>query len=120
MHFFPFGIDDDDFGGFSQGFGKPKPKKDIDNTTFYKILGVEKTATKDEIRKAYRTLIRTKHPDKGGDKDEFQKIQLAYDTLSDENKRKVYDDYGEEGLKEGMTEEPTSIFDIFGGGGKKM
>jgi DnaJ family protein A protein 2 len=119
MHFFPFGIDDDDFGGFSQGFGKPKPKKDIDNTTFYKILGVEKTATKDEIRKAYRTLIRTKHPDKGGDKDEFQKIQLAYDTLSDENKRKVYDDYGEEGLKEGMTEEPTSIFDIFGGGGKK-
>ena len=119
MHFFPFGFDDDDFGGIPQGFGKPKPKKDIDNTSFYKVLGVEKTATKDEIRKAYRTLIRTKHPDKGGDKDEFQKIQLAYDTLSDENKRKVYDDYGEEGLKEGMTEEPTSIFDIFGGGGSK-
>jgi DnaJ family protein A protein 2 len=39
--------------------------------------------------------------------------------LSDENKRKVYDDYGEEGLKEGMTEEPTSIFDIFNGGGQK-
>ena len=119
MHFFPFGFDDDDFGGIPQGFGKPKPKKDIDNTSFYKVLGVEKTATKDEIRKAYRTLIRTKHPDKGGDKDEFQKIQLAYDTLSDENKRKVYDDYGEEGLKEGMTEEPTSIFDIFNGGGQK-
>ena len=120
MHFFPFGFDDDDFGGFPQGFGKPKPKKDIDNTTFYKVLGVEKNATKDEIRKAYRNLIRTKHPDKGGDKEEFQKIQLAYDTLSDEDKRKVYDDYGEEGLKEGMTEEPTSIFDILNrGGGKK-
>ena len=119
MHFFFFCFGDDDFGGFPQDFGKPKPKKDIDNTTFYKVLGVEKTATKDEIRKAYRTLIRTKHPDKGGDKEEFQKIQLAYDTLSDENKRKVYDDYGEEGLKEGMTEEPTSIFDIFNGGGQK-
>ena len=119
MHFFPFGFDDDDFGGFPQGFGKPKPKKDIDNTTFYKVLGVEKNATKDEIRKAYRNLIRTKHPDKGGDKEEFQKIQLAYDTLSDEDKRKVYDDYGEEGLKEGMTEEPTSIFDILNRGGNK-
>ena len=108
MHFFPFGFGDDDFEGFPHGFGgKPKPKKDVDTTEFYKILGVEKTASKDEIKKAYRTLIRTKHPDKGGNKEEFQKIQLAYDTLSDEGKRKVYDEYGEEGLKEGMTDEPT-------------
>ena len=115
MHFFPFGFGDDDFEGFPHGFGgKPKPKKDVDTTEFYKILGVEKTASKDEIKKAYRTLIRTKHPDKGGNKEEFQKIQLAYDTLSDEGKRKVYDEYGEEGLKEGMTDEPTDIFDIFG------
>ena len=122
MHFFPFGgFDDDDFGGGFSDFGKPKPKKDVDTTKFYKVLGVEKTATKDEIRKAYRTLVRTKHPDKGGNEEEFQEIQLAYDTLSDENKRKVYDEYGEDGLKEGMTgEEPTSIFDLFtGGGGRK-
>ena len=119
MHFFPFGFGDDDFEGFPHGFGgKPKPKKDVDTTEFYKILGVEKTASKDEIKKAYRTLIRTKHPDKGGNKEEFQKIQLAYDTLSDEGKRKVYDEYGEEGLKEGMTDEPTDIFDIFGGSRK--
>lgn len=114
MHFFPFGFDDDDFGGFPGGFGKPKPKKDVDTTAFYEILGVEKTATKEEIRKAYKKLIRTEHPDKGGDKEKFQKIQLAYETLNDEGKRKVYDEYGEEGLKEGMTDEPHDIFDIFG------
>ena len=114
MHFFPFGFDDDDFGGFPGGFGKPKPKKDVDTTAFYNILGVEKTATKEEIRKAYKKLIRTEHPDKGGDKEKFQKIQLAYETLNDEGKRKVYDEYGEEGLKEGMTDEPSDIFDIFG------
>ena len=121
MHFFPFGgFDDDDFGGFPSGFGKPKPKKDVDTTKYYKILGVDKNASKDEIKKAYRTLVRTKHPDKGGSEEEFQNIQLAYDTLSDENKRKVYDEYGEEGIKEGMTgEEPTDIFDLFTGGGKK-
>ena len=121
MHFFPFGgFDDDDFGGFPSGFGKPKPKKDVDTTKYYKILGVDKNASKDEIKKAYRTLVRTKHPDKGGSEEEFQNIQLAYDTLSDKNKRKVYDEYGEEGLKEGMTgEEPTDIFDLFTRGGKK-
>ena len=121
MHFFPFGgFDDDDFGGFPSGFGKPKPKKDVDTTKYYKILGVDKNASKDEIKKAYRNLVRTKHPDKGGSEEEFQNIQLAYDTLSDENKRKVYDEYGEEGIKEGMTgEEPTDIFDLFTGGGKR-
>ena len=121
MHFFPFGFDDDDFGGgFSGGFGKPKPKKDVDTTKYYKVLGVDKNASKDEIKKAYRTLVRTKHPDKGGSEEEFQEIQLAYDTLSDENKRKVYDEYGEEGIKEGMTgEEPRDIFDLFTGGGRK-
>jgi DnaJ family protein A protein 2 len=121
MHFFPFGFDDDDFGGgFSGGFGKPKPKKDVDTTKYYKVLGVDKNASKDEIKKAYRTLVRTKHPDKGGSEEEFQEIQLAYDTLSDENKRKVYDEYGEEGIKEGMTgEEPRDIFDLFTGGGGK-
>jgi len=121
MHFFPFGFDDDDFGGgFSGGFGKPKAKKDVDTTKYYKVLGVDKNASKDEIKKAYRTLVRTKHPDKGGSEEEFQEIQLAYDTLSDENKRKVYDEYGEEGIKEGMTgEEPRDIFDLFTGGGGK-
>ena len=122
--FFNFGGDDDDdfggFHGFPGGFGKPKPKKDVDTTKYYKKLGVEKTATQDEIRRAYRKLVKTKHPDKGGDEKEFQEIQVAYETLSDENKRKVYDEYGEEGIKEGMSgDEPTSIFDILNRGGRK-
>ena len=115
MSFFFPGFGDDDFGGFPgfEGFGKPKPKKDVDTTKYYKTLGVEKTASQDEIRRAYRKLVKTKHPDKGGSEKEFQEIQLAYDTLSDENKRKVYDEYGEEGIKEGMDGQgPSDLFDI--------
>ena len=115
--FFPGFGDDDDFGGFQ--FGKPKPKKDVDTTKYYKILGVEKNATQDDLRRAYRKLVKTKHPDKGGNQKEFQEIQVAYDTLSDENKRKVYDEYGEEGIKEGMDNSgPSDIFDILRGKSK--
>ena len=121
MSFFFPSFGDDDFGGFPgfEGFGKPKPKKDVDTTKYYKILGVEKTASQDDIRRAYRKLVKTKHPDKGGSQKEFQEIQLAYDTLSDENKRKVYDEYGEEGIKEGMDGQgPSDIFDILRGKGR--
>ena len=115
--FYPGFGDDDDFGGFP--FGKPKPKKDVDTTKYYKILGVEKNATQDDLRRAYRKLVKTKHPDKGGNQKEFQEIQVAYDTLSDENKRKVYDEYGEEGIKEGMDNSgPSDIFDILRGKSK--
>lgn len=58
---------------------------------FYKTLGVEKTATPDEIKSAYRKLASKHHPDKGGDTATFQKIQAAYETLSDANKRADYD-----------------------------
>ena len=123
MSFFfnPFGDDFGGFGGFpGGGFGKPKPAKDVNTTHYYEVLGVQKNCSQDEIRKAYRKLVKTKHPDKGGDEKEFQEIQQAYDTLSDENKRKVYDEYGEEGIREGMDgHEPTDIFDMFTGGGRK-
>lgn len=122
MSFFfnPFGDDFGGFGGFGEGFGKPKPAKDVNTTRYYEVLGVDKKATQDEIRRAYRKLVKTKHPDKGGNQKEFQEIQLAYETLSDENKRKVYDEYGEEGIKEGMDgEAPTDIFDILSGKGRK-
>jgi len=47
-------------------------------------------------------------------------MQVAYDTLSDENKRKVYDEFGEEGIKEGMDDQdPSDIFDLFTGGGRR-
>lgn len=51
-------------GAHSHGRG---PKKEIDNTKFYKLLGVEKTASQDEVKKAFRKLALKAHPDKGGD-----------------------------------------------------
>lgn len=66
---------------------------------FYKILGVSKTATQDEIKKAHRKLARKYHPDLNpGDKkaeETFKSIQEAYDVLSDPEKRAKYDQYGE-------------------------
>lgn len=61
---------------------------------YYNILGVEKTATPDEIKKAYRKLAMQHHPDKGGDPEQFQAINEAYETLKDTNKRAHYDRYG--------------------------
>jgi len=58
---------------------------------YYDTLGVAKTASADEIKKAYRKLASQHHPDKGGDKAKFQEIQQAYDTLSDGQKRAQYD-----------------------------
>lgn len=58
---------------------------------YYHILGVTKTATPDEIKKAYRKLAMKHHPDKGGDEQKFKEISVAYDTLSDTQKRYQYD-----------------------------
>lgn len=62
---------------------------------FYKILGVDKDATRPEIKKAYKRLAMKYHPDRdGGDKAEFEKIKLAYDVLVDPVRRERYDKNG--------------------------
>lgn len=57
----------------------------------YTTLGISKTASQDDIKKAYRKLASKHHPDKGGDTAKFQEIQTAYETLSDPQKRANYD-----------------------------
>lgn len=69
---------------------------------FYRILGVAKNASDDEIKKAYRKLALKYHPDKNKAKDaeeKFKEVAEAYEVLSDKKKRDIYDQYGEEGLK---------------------
>lgn len=69
-------------------------KTDAENQDYYEILGVKKDATKHEIHRAFRQMAKKYHPDKNKDKnaqDEFIKIFKAYETLSDEKKRKEYD-----------------------------
>ena len=59
--------------------------------TFYDVLGVSKNASDDEIKKAFRKLAVKYHPDRGGDEAKFKEISEAYDTLSNPDKRKQYD-----------------------------
>lgn len=71
---------------------------------YYKILGINKGASEDEIKKGYRKMALKYHPDKNkspGAEEKFKEIAEAYDVLSDKNKREIYDKYGEEGLKNG-------------------
>lgn len=70
---------------------------------YYDILGVTKTATEDDIKKAYRKLAHKYHPDKsGGDESKFKEINEAYQILSDRNKRAQYDRFGSAGVNGGF------------------
>lgn len=72
---------------------------------YYKILGIAKSASEDDIKKAYRKMALKFHPDKNKSPDaeaKFKDIAEAYDVLSDKSKRDIYDQYGEEGLKGGV------------------
>ena len=68
----------------------------------YATLGIIKNASPDEIKRAYRKLASQHHPDKGGDTATFQKIQGAYETLSDPNKRQQYDNPQPQGFPGGF------------------
>ncbi|KAK6138163.1 hypothetical protein DH2020_028099 [Rehmannia glutinosa] len=96
------------------------PKKS-DNSKYYEILGVPKTASPDDLKKAYKKAAIKNHPDKGGDPEKFKELAHAYEVLSDPEKREIYDQYGEDALKEGMgggggMHDPFDIFSSFFGG----
>lgn len=100
-------------------FGRA-PKKS-NNTRYYEILGVPKNASADELKKAYRKAAIKNHPDKGGDPEKFKELAQAYEVLSDPEKREIYDQYGEDAIKEGMGgggegHNPFDIFESFFGG----
>lgn len=75
--------------------------------SYYEILGVDKSASDKELKKAYRKASLRYHPDKkGGSEEKFKEINAAYDTLSDPQKRQIYDLYGEAGLESGAATGP--------------
>ncbi|XP_028755179.1 chaperone protein dnaJ A6, chloroplastic [Neltuma alba] len=72
------------------------------DTDYYSVLGVSRNASKSEIKSAYRKLARNYHPDvnkEPGAEQKFKEISNAYEVLSDDEKRSIYDTYGEAGLK---------------------
>jgi curved DNA-binding protein len=94
---------------------------------FYGILGVSRGATADEIKKSYRKLAAKLHPDKNpGNKDaetKFKEVNQAYDVLGDAKKRALYDEFGEDALREGFDAERMRQYKVWanqqrGGGGR--
>lgn len=88
------------------------------NKDYYETLGISRTATKDEIKSAYRKLAMKYHPDRNkeeGAEKKFMEIQEAYDILYDDNKRKTYDQFGSAAFEQGG--QGGNPFQGFGGGG---
>ena len=82
---------------------------------YYKILGIEKNATKEEIKKAFRRLAHKYHPDKGnGNEEKFKEVNEAYQVLSDDKKRQQYDQFGQTFDQSGFAggQNPFSGFDF--------
>jgi len=96
----------------------------VKDTKLYDLLGVTPTSTQAEIKKSYRKLALKYHPDKNpGSEDKFKEISYAFEVLSDETKKRIYDQGGMEALKEGGGggggHNPMDIFDMFFGGGMR-
>lgn len=86
---------------------------------YYDILGVNKSSNESEIKKAYRKLAKEKHPDVGGDENEFKEIAEAYEVLSNPDKKSDYDTYGHKGKPAGggYSQNMDDLFRDFGFGG---
>jgi molecular chaperone DnaJ len=88
---------------------------------YYNILGVDRNASQDDIKKAYRKKALEHHPDRGGNEVKFKEAAEAYETLSDDSKRREYDTFGKTGRNAGSSQgfNMNDIFsqfgDIFGG-----
>lgn len=107
------------FGSFGDLHGRSQPRGEVNNKKLYESLELEKNCNTADVKKAYRKLAIKHHPDKGGDPEKFKELSHAYEVLSDPEKRKIYDEHGEEGLSEsGPGSDPTDIFDLFFGGGR--
>src|ERR1700712_4940567 len=85
---------------------------------YYEVLGVGKSASDDEIKKAFRKAAIEHHPDRGGDEAKFKEVNEAYEVLKDSDKRKRYDQFGHAGVGGNGGGDP---FGGFGGaGGQEM
>lgn len=92
---------------------------------YYEILGVERSATDDELKKAYRKLALKHHPDRNQDDPDagrrFKEAAEAYEVLGDPEKRRIYDQLGHDGLRgrgfQAGGIDPRDIFEQFFGGG---
>lgn len=105
----------------------------MDKRDYYEVLGVGKEATEPEIKKAYRTIAKKYHPDLNPDNPEaeakFKEANEAYEVLSNQDKRRKYDQFGHAGVNgqaggfggfdgfDGFGDMFSDIFDMFGGGG---
>lgn len=65
---------------------------------YYETLGLNKSASADEIKRAFRKKAHEHHPDKGGDAEKFKQVNEAYQTLSDPKKKQMYDQFGAAGV----------------------
>lgn len=104
------------FGGIPMhafgGIHRPQ----ANTTEYYDLLGLDKNANEQEIKKAFRKKALKEHPDRGGDEEKFKKFSEAYEVLSDKNKRKHYDQYGKEGVDQNGESSVHDIFsNLFGG-----
>ena len=108
------GFDPEEMGGMGGG----RSRKKVDNTSLYKLLGVEKDAQEHEIKKAYKKLAMKHHPDKGGDPEKFKEMTAAQAILCDADKRRRYDQGGMEAVEGGGGGGGDDLMDMmFGGGG---